>query len=152
MLINVATQTGLKFAHSSELMKGDVVLKGLSSSWGEGWSSNRVLYMIVFYVSGCCRDSTEYMSGRRVPKPITESHRLRLRGTQPHIRWRTVYMSGSDGSLGSWELPGSRPMKSPHFLPKRCEVLMVIEVVFIYTAQSPQIKHMLRSGDWWCTT
>lgn len=39
-------------------------------------------------------------------------------------------------------------MKSPHFLPKACEVLMVIEGVFVYIAQSPQMKHMLRSGDW----
>lgn len=101
MLINVATQTGQKFTHSSELMKRDVVLKGLSSSWGEGWSSNRVLSMIVFDVSGCCRDSTEYTFGRRLPKHVTDSHRLRLRGTLPHSRGRTVYKHSSDGSLGS---------------------------------------------------
>lgn len=39
-------------------------------------------------------------------------------------------------------------MKISHFLPKICEVLMVIEGVFIYTAQRPQMKHMLKSGDW----
>lgn len=69
---------------------------------------------------------------------MTDSHRFRLRGAQPRIRGRGLYKSNNDRYLGSSELAGPRPMKSPYFLPKWHEALMVIEEVFIYTAQSPQ--------------